>query len=136
MNEYKRLTERTKHGIAVLDSGERFVLSCGGYATTKALKRLAELEDKIMNGTLVETPCKVGDAVYCVEYFCNYKGCSYNEQISCCGCQEMIERERRKEKFVISTKKFRLQDLDRVGKTLFPSKEAAEAKIKELTKIK
>ena len=53
MKEYKRLTERTKHGIAVLDSGERFVLSCGGYATTKALNRLAELEDKIQNGTLI-----------------------------------------------------------------------------------
>ncbi len=51
---YKRLTKRTKHGIAVLDSGERFVLSCGGYATTKALNRLAELEDKIENGTLIE----------------------------------------------------------------------------------
>lgn len=53
MKDYKRLTERTKHGIAVLDSGERFVLSCGGYATTKALNRLAELEDKIENGTLI-----------------------------------------------------------------------------------
>lgn len=59
MKNYKRLTERTKHGIAVLDSGERFVLSCGGYATAKALNRLAELEDKIENGTLVEieSPC-------------------------------------------------------------------------------
>lgn len=54
---YKRLTERTKHGIAVLDSGERSVLSCGGYATTKALNRLAELEDKIENGLLVEPTC-------------------------------------------------------------------------------
>lgn len=53
MSEYKRLTERTKHGIAVLDSGERFVLSCGGYATAKALNRFAELEDKIENGTLI-----------------------------------------------------------------------------------
>ena len=53
MSNYKRLTEKTKHGIAVLDSGERFVLSCGGYATTKALNRLSELEDKIENGTLV-----------------------------------------------------------------------------------
>ena len=53
MKNYKRLTERTKHGIAVLDSGERFVLSCGGYATAKALNRLAELEDKIENGTLI-----------------------------------------------------------------------------------
>ena len=64
MRNYKRLTERTKHGIAVLDSGERFVLSCGGYATTKALNRLAELEDKIENGTLAELPCKVGDVMY------------------------------------------------------------------------
>ena len=56
MSNYKRLTEKTKHGIAVLDSGERFVLSCGGYATTKALNRLAELEDRIENGTLVELP--------------------------------------------------------------------------------
>lgn len=93
---------------------------------------LAELEDKIMNGTLVETPCKVGDTVYCVEYFCDYKGCSSDEQMFCCGCPEMIERERRKEKFVISKKKFRLQDLDSVGKTLFPTEEAAEARLKEL----
>lgn len=53
MENYKRLTKRTKHGIAVLDSGERFVFSCGGYATTKALNRLAELEDKIEKGTLI-----------------------------------------------------------------------------------
>lgn len=54
---YKRLTERTKHGIAVLDSGERSVLSCGVQPTTKALNRLAELEDKIENGLLVEPTC-------------------------------------------------------------------------------
>ena len=71
MSNYKRLTERTKHGIAVLDSGERFVLSCGGYATTKALNRLAELEDKIEAGTLVEIPCKVGDnAVAIIDTLC------------------------------------------------------------------
>ena len=129
MNEYKRLTEK--------DGATRVMSQWAGTSNElKIYRRLAELEDKIMNGTLVETPCKVGDTVYCVEYFCNYKGCSSNEQMFCCGCPEMIERERRKEKFVISTKKFRLQDLDRVGKTLFPSKEAAEAKIKELTKIK
>lgn len=31
---------------------------------TKAYERLAELEDKIENGTLIELPCKVGDTVY------------------------------------------------------------------------
>lgn len=72
MKDYKRLTERTKHGIAVLDSGERFVLSCGGYATTKALNRLAELEDKIENGTLVSVPYSIGQELYCV-YNKSYK---------------------------------------------------------------
>lgn len=81
MSEYKRLTEKTKHGIAVLDSGERFVLSCGGYATTKALNRLAELEDKIENGTLVELPCKVGDnAVAIIDTLC-YPNAIYNVKL-------------------------------------------------------
>ena len=125
MNEYKRLTEK--------DGATRVMSQWAGTSNElKIYRRLAELEDKIMDGTLVETPCKVGDTVYCVEYFCNYKGCSSNEQTFCCGCPEMIERERRKEKFVISKKKFRLQDLDRVGKTLFPTEEAAEARLKEL----
>ena len=125
MNEYKRLTEK--------DGATRVMPQWAGTSNElKIYRRLAELEDKIMNGTLVETPCKVGDTVYCVEYFCNYKGCSSDEQMFCCGCPEMIERERRKEKFVISKKKFRLQDLDRVGKTLFPTEEAAEARLKEL----
>lgn len=30
----------------------------------KALQRLAELEDKLEQGTLIELPCKVGDRVY------------------------------------------------------------------------
>ena len=125
MNEYKRLTEK--------DGATRVMSQWAGTSNElKIYRRLAELEDKIMNGTLVETPCKVGDTVYCVEYFCNYKGCSSDEQMFCCGCPEMLERERRKEKFVISKKKFRLQDLDRVGKTLFPTEEAAEAWLKEL----
>lgn len=81
MSNYKRLTEKTKHGIAVLDSGERFVLSCGGYATTKALNRLAELEDKIENGTLVELPCKVGDnAVAIIDTLC-YPNAIYNVKL-------------------------------------------------------
>ncbi len=31
---------------------------------TKAYEYLAELEDKIENGTLIELPCKVGDKIY------------------------------------------------------------------------
>ena len=146
MNEYKRLTNNNADEY---DPEYDFCIGCKYFGEPngcnrpngacdnyerfiETYNRLAELEDKIMNGTLVEMPCKVGDTVYCVEYFCNYKGCSSDEQMFCCGCPEMIERERRKEKFVISKKKFRLQDLDRVGKTLFPTEEAAEARLKEL----
>ena len=32
------------------------------------LNRLAELEDKIENRTLIELPCKVGDNAYCANY--------------------------------------------------------------------
>ena len=126
MSEYKRLT------TTMVVNGKNIRTVKGKVTIYDLIDRLCDLEDKIMNGTLVEMPCKVGDTVYCVEYFCDYKGCSSYEQTFCCGCPEMIERERRKEKFVISKKKFRLQDLDRVGKTLFPTEEAAEAKLKEL----
>ena len=33
----------------------------------KAIPRLAEIEDKIQQGTLIELPCKVGDTVYAVK---------------------------------------------------------------------
>lgn len=41
---------------------------CEEYETIKrCLERLAELEDKIEDGTLVELPCNVGDKVYWVD---------------------------------------------------------------------
>lgn len=84
MNEYKRLTK--KEGIG------RFVKSdcitckhhkdditgcdfCGGdemcnkWCCGVLYNRLAELEDKIENKTLMELPCKVGDKVYCIYHF-------------------------------------------------------------------
>ena len=36
------------------------------FLSGDAVDRLAELEDKIENGTLIELPCKVGDTVYWV----------------------------------------------------------------------
>ena len=57
--KYERLTEKRETPL---------VMSMWG-GTSKELKiynRLAELEDKIENGTLVELPCKVGDTVWCI----------------------------------------------------------------------
>lgn len=62
--EYKRLTKRNCAGYVV---PVKPIMS--GYSNIQAaeeelLDRLAELEDKIENGTLVELPCKVGDVMY------------------------------------------------------------------------
>lgn len=59
--KYDRLTERVNKGQV------KFILKDGENPIEKfqnALDRLAELEDKIEQGTLIELPCKVGDTVY------------------------------------------------------------------------
>jgi hypothetical protein len=68
--EYKRLTER--RGSLVIDkcgncenvSNPQGCIESMCYEVMK--NRLAELEDKIEQGTLIELPCKVGDTVYWV----------------------------------------------------------------------
>lgn len=39
----------------------------------EACNRLAELEDKLENGTLIELPCKVGDKVYVIPSLTNFR---------------------------------------------------------------
>ena len=59
MNEYKRLTEK--------DGATRVMSQWAGTSNElKIYRRLAELEDKIMNGTLVKLPCKVGDRIWAI----------------------------------------------------------------------
>lgn len=80
----------------------------------------------------VELPCKVGDTIFYVQYFCDYKGCNSTTQQFCCGCKEMIEREKRKEKYVICEKSFALKDFEKIGKKYFTTREAAESRLAEL----
>lgn len=80
----------------------------------------------------VELPCKVGDAIFYVQYFCDYKGCNSTTQQFCCGCKEMLEREKRKEKYVICEKGFELKDFEKIGKKYFTTRKAAEARLADL----
>ena len=80
----------------------------------------------------VELPCKAGDTIFYVQYFCDYKGCDSTTQQFCCGCKEMMEREKHKEKYVICEKSFVLKDLEKIGKKYFTTREAAEARLAEL----
>lgn len=65
----KRLTERAGNGKPYFDGCLHCDLEsdCGLCPYWEGgLNRLAELEDKIEKGTLIELPCKVGDTVYVI----------------------------------------------------------------------
>lgn len=113
MSEYKRLTQWTENG-ASLDLGDPKSDMEARQALMvqfkKACNKLAELEDKLEEGTLVELPCKVGDTVYIVGR--KYRAGSYES--------------------FINTGKFRYSDIEKFGDIVFITREAAEARLKEL----
>ena len=90
-------------------------------------ERLYKLENSIENGTLVFLPCKVGDTIY--EVFKNHRP-PFIQQTTI-------------EKIIITRKGLRLKlernstyetSITAWGKTLFPTKEAAEKALEELKK--
>lgn len=133
---YKRLTER--RGSLVIDKcgncqNVNNPQGCTDKKCYEIMKnRLAELEDKIEDGTLVELPCKVGDTLYFPQYYCDSRGCSMHEQSYCCGCKEMITRERNNEKYIIATKNCEWSDIPTIGKKYFVTRAEVEARLKEL----
>ena len=62
---YKRFTERVGKGIAVKETSTN-----DNKSIWNAIERLAELEDKIENGTLIERPpVKKGDRIWLVRKY-------------------------------------------------------------------
>lgn len=105
------------------------------YADTLAYIQRLKAENAALRerlGKAVELPVKLGDPVYYLQYFCDYKGCDSATQQFCCGCKEMIEREKSKEYYVIREKPFELKDLPKIGKKYFTTREAAIARLAEL----
>lgn len=72
------------------------------------LQKLAEYETAEEEGRLVVLPCKVGTRVYEIYQFCGY------------GAWEIEEH------------KIKLEDLDKIGKTVFPTREEAEKALKKM----
>ena len=66
MKDYKRLTFKIPVDPHDDDCEETENAAAASY--DELLNRLAKLEDKIENGTLVELPCKEGDIVYFVNW--------------------------------------------------------------------
>lgn len=121
MSEYKRLTKQ------VFDKAQgcEDKMTMHGQSLYDLYNRLAELEDKIENGTLMELPCKVGDTIY--EVFKYHK--------------PPFIQQTKVEKIIVTEKGLKLKlarnslyetSIASLGKTLFLTEEAAKAQIKKL----
>lgn len=82
-------------------------------------------------------PCKVGDTVYCM--FSRYNKCTHNnkefDEYDCQGCQQ-DECDSKIEKYIQDMRAYSLDwivtNLKNFGKTVFLTREEAEAKLKEM----
>ena len=77
----------------------------------------------------MELPCKIGDEVYEVHGKCDGKNCPYNGDYGQWRCSYGGKTNCNP---FITVNKFRYCDIPMVGKTIFVTKEAAEARLKEL----
>lgn len=123
MKDYKRLTFKTL--VDPYDDDCKEIENATTASYEELLTRLAELEDKIENGTLVEPPCKVGDTIY--EVFKNHK-------------QPFIQQTK-VEKIIITEKGLKLKlarnsfyetAISSLGKTLFLTEAEAQKTLKEV----
>ena len=124
MSKYKRLTERY-----IDEQGTNCVRKLAWDG--EILHRLAELEDKIENGTLIELPCKVGDKVYHLscktiseEIVSQIKYTICNGEIDLSNSHIMTDD--------LYDKDYNFYRVSKLGKSLFLTKVEAEAKLKEL----
>ena len=126
MKDYKRLTERSGKGICIKETSTNDNMSIWN-----AIERLAELEDKIENGTLIELPCKVGTTIYHLykagDVITEDKVFNYHFDICSKPCVSFENH------FWYGTKK-RVDTIlvEHFGKYWFTDKTEAEEKLKEL----
>ena len=102
------------------------------YAGTLAYIRRLKAENAVLRERLekaVELPAKIGDTVYKVYDKCDGHNCPYNGDYGQWRCH--YEGERRCKPFII-IKQFCYSDIPFVNKTVFVSREAAEARLAEL----
>ena len=119
--EYERLTRKAENGTPYFDG----CLSCDLESDCglcpyfeSGINRLAELEDKIEQGTLIELPCKMGDTVYQTDGARVYQG-------------EIMEISLTPKHFIF-TADIVCFDERAIGTRVFLTREEAEKRLKEL----
>ena len=141
--KYERLTEWIS-GVPAIKTYTGSYMTPFDSDVYDAIKRLAELEDKIEQGTLIELPCKVGDTVYVdrdtwknqyiVHFtFINYKAFYYGEIVSFVKTKKQFLMKVRvyKSSSRLSYETARYP-ISAIGKTVFLTREEAEKRLKEL----
>lgn len=101
----ERLTERMENA----PDGESNVW-VKNHDYIKASEKLAEYEDLEEQGLLVRLPCKVGTEVYYILGIPNKTPCAIDKCV------------------------FKLSDIDKIGESLFLTREEAENKLEEMKK--
>lgn len=113
----ERLTGRDTYGDIVANEEMQIIASRGTTnddlhnIINHLVEKLCEYEDLEEQGRLPKLPCKVGDDVYYI------LGIPYETPCTIDKCT------------------FKLSDINKIGKTLFLTREEAEAKLKELRGI-
>lgn len=112
---------------------EKMLLAIKRYSEAGAeeIKRL-EAENASLRERLdkaIELPCKIGDEVYEVHGKCDGKNCPYNGDYGQWRCSYGGKSNCNP---FITVNKFCYSDIPRVGRTIFVTKKAAEARLAEL----
>lgn len=105
----ERLTQRENNRLIMVkqDNGE-YIPAYWDEDNFKAIKKLADYEDLEAQGLLVRLPCKVGTEVYYILGIPNKTPCAIDKCV------------------------FELSDINKIGKTLFLTREEAEKKLEEM----
>lgn len=124
----ERLTNSDKEIPTLVNNAEYWL---------KVYFKLKDYEDAEEQGLLLRLPCKVGDTVYCI--LIRYTKCTINnrefDEYDCQGCQQ-DECDSKIEQYIQDMRAYSLDwivtNLKNFGKTVFLTKEEAEAKLKEM----
>lgn len=135
MSDYFRLTEEYQTDCNKCENRQCTIKDsyCKDRINCEMYNRLAELEDKIENGTLIELPCKVGDNIYhlssktiCEEVVKQIKYIIDDGEIDLPNSYIMTD-----DNYSIDYNFYRLSKL---GKSVFLTKAEAEQKLEKLLK--
>ena len=98
-------------------------------------QRLGEYEDLEEQGLLLKLPCKIGNAVYeVIDYLdCKYDyNCPLSFSQGAYDCENGLHCRHEYKKYFVNEAKFNHHMIDKIGETVFLTKEEAEQKLKEL----